>query len=534
MNNFWLLVKINLLSIFRPYRSKRGSVQAGRTSLALVGVVVLVAYLLFSLYQMAQQMAVMLAPVGALELLLAMGMGMGTLMVLITGIYKMPTYLFSFRDFDLLMSLPIQRSTILSAKLSALYASNFGFMILILAPFAVTYGMYAQVGVTFYLLAFLLSFFLPLLPMVVSALLALGLAKLASLLKAKNLVMIVGSILLLIVVMGFSFSFSFMSSSDPKAMVAFGDTLNTINFPGTLYIAATAGGDMISLLLFLLLEAGVAAVFVLLFSRSFLSINSAMQISQKKRKVELAKIKTRSPLGALVHKELKGFFGDFLYVMNCGFGLVLLTIGAIVLCFLDLPAMLAGEDIPLEQMRELFLGIVCAITAMFLCFTNITAPSISLEGKQFWIIKTLPVRESQFLGAKMLFALIILLPLAVLDGLLFAFSLKLELLQALSLLAIIFTVSLFSIFGGLSLNLLFPKMDYKNRVQALKQGMSVFLSVMMGFVVLGAGIGLYFAFAWLPMEIYLFLAAGLLAIVDVLLYIFIRTYGVRRIRSLSA
>ena len=73
-----------------------------------------------------------LQQIGLLDILLVMGFILSSIIIFFTSIYKAQGVLFSFKDHDLLMSLPIKKSDILISKMAELLVVNYFFLLFVL------------------------------------------------------------------------------------------------------------------------------------------------------------------------------------------------------------------------------------------------------------------------------------------------------------------------------------------------------------------------------------------------------------------
>ena len=107
-------------------------------------------------------------------------------------------------------------------------------------------------------------------------------------------------------------------------------------------------------------------------------------IGAKKIKYEASKTDAKSPLFALVGKELKKFFTSAIYMLNSGIGLIF-TVAVAVLALVKKPML---HEIALVLFGSLdYLAPALAIGLVFLSSMNMmSASALSLEGKNFWII----------------------------------------------------------------------------------------------------------------------------------------------------
>lgn len=532
MNNLFLLIKINVLASFGGSRkSGEAAKESRRKAYMPLLMLVLCVFLAYSIYEMANTIV---SATGRPEVALYMGANLATLLVFIFGIYKVPSYLFQFSDYDLLMSMPIKRSTIMASKIAYLYGSDLLYSLIVCIPMFVVYSQYTGAGIVFWVKGIVSLLFLPCAPFVVCALLSFLLAKLASLLNAKNLVMLIGSLLVVLAYMVAVMWLNGSSTADPEQVVPVMESINSVNIFSPMFTQAIMG-SFAELLLYVAVEVVLLAAFVLIFAKSFASINASMNETRKGKRVKASHRQVRTPLQSLYRKELKSFFSSYMYVMNSGFGLILLAIAAIVLLFIGDPLAAVPE---LEgQSASLWTAIIAIVISFTVVLSNTCAPSISLEGKRFWIIKSMPVEMRDVLKSKLLVNLTLSLPVVVFALLMVVISGLLPLANVACLLALSVSLALFTPLIGLISNLLFPRMDYKNDITALKSGGGVLLGILFGFLaVILVGALIFTLGLMLPggdIIISLCLAASFL-VVDLLLWLYLRGGGARKLSRLPA
>ena len=128
----------------------------------------------------------------------------------------------------------------------------------------------------------------------------------------------------------------------------------------------------------------------------------------------------------------------------------------------------------------------------------ITATSISLEGKNFWIVRSLPIPANRYLGAKLALNLLLNVSVSWLSILILSFVYHFAPVTTLLLLALTLLAALCSGLFGLIVNLHFPRFDYDREIVVVKQSLSTMITVFAGmgfsFLIIAA---LLF---WAPLE----------------------------------
>jgi len=139
---------------------------------------------------------------------------------------------------------------------------------------------------------------------------------------------------------------------------------------------------------------------------------------------------------------------------------------------------------------EVVAPMLIAVFIFSLSLTSTTSSSISIEGKQFWILKSLPCSEKKVFFAKIFVNLFITVPFLVVDIIIAIVALKISVLHALFVFLIPLLLLLFTSFTGLYVNLLFPRFDYENDTKVVKQSISVLVSMVCGVIATALLVGL--------------------------------------------
>lgn len=461
---------------------------------------------------------------GSLELLPAMMMAVACIVIFFTTVFKVKGTIFGFRDYDLVMSLPVSTGTVIACRLLILYAFNFMFVIIMIIPMMVAYGILAQPGTAFYLICLTVMFFIPLVPIVLSSVLGTAIAYIASKFRRSNLLNIILSMGLLVAVVGSSF----LVKDNGQELVDMSKTLTSqINgmYPlAQLYTEAVIDYNIASFLLFLGISFLAFALYTFVVMKVFKRMNTLIMTGSYHRNFKMGDLKTSSPFKALYTKEIRRYFSSTLYVLNTGFGMIMLTVGAIAIIFVDL-----GKVLGDPQAAVMLAGNSPLYITFCIVMTCTTMASISLEGKNLWIIKSMPVAPKTVFLAKVAVNLTILSP-AMIDALIIGIVMKLGLLQTVLLLLTTVALSVFISFYGLFINLMLPNFSWTTEVVVIKQSAACMVTIFsaMGYV------AVQFAFLFL-MPTYALAYTGYLlltVVLDVALYFLVTKYGGKRYAAL--
>ena len=268
-----------------------------------------------------------------------------------------------------------------------------------------------------------------------------------------------------------------------------------------------------------------------LLSRSFLKIATSSTTVAKAR-YHAQPLTACSPSKALLKKEFRRFLGSPNYMLNCGLGIILLPALGIVLLvkhgsLMSLLSMMAIGD------TGLFAVLLAVCICMVISMIDISAPSVSLEGKTLWLLQSLPLEPWQPLLAKLKIHWILTLIPTLICGILSMFVLPFTVAERILILLLPLAYGIFSGMLGLSLGLKFPSLTWVSETAPIKQSASVTIALFGGWgysIVIG---GLYFLVrTFLSAAVYLVLSLALTAVLSALLYTWLRKRGTKIFASL--
>ncbi|HAY2947364.1 TPA: hypothetical protein JZ506_002966, partial [Enterococcus faecium] len=109
--------------------------------------------------------------------------------------------------------------------------------------------------------------------------------------------------------------------------------------------------------------------------------------------------KRSSPFIALYKKELGRYLNSYMVVLNTGLGIVLLIIFSLVL-LVSSPQQIS-EYVKIQNINEVFSNYAPVYIASMLILSCPAASSISLEGKNAWIMQSSPISMDMILKSKL-------------------------------------------------------------------------------------------------------------------------------------
>lgn len=444
------------------------------------------------------------------------------------SVFTTQSQLYDAKDNELLLSMPIPPRAILMSRIIPLLALDLLFAGIVMLPAIVVYGIFVKFTL-WGLIAQLLSLLaICLLAQAISCLLGWLLHLLLSRMNKS-----IASMLYMVVFLGVYFSVYSNANRILQAMAAQGqaiaETVRSWVWP-LFALGKGCTNSPLLLLAFLLICVFSFALVYLFLSKTFLNTATATHSGPKPR-LRLSQPRSSTPLMAVVGKELGKFLHCPVYLTNMGLGVVMTAaIPILGIVFRDTVSELLALLDPEATLTPL---LVCTSLSFALSTACISTPSVSLEGKNIWILRSTPLSGGDILKGKLLLHFFLTAPVAILAGLILAAVYGCSPAACLLCGAVPGILALLSGLVGMWAGLQWAKLDYISEAYPCKQSLSVLVTMfgMMGIpVLLGLGYGLCSGF--LSAGAYLLLCAVILSAVCLGLYRVIMTWGVRKWDSL--
>lgn len=508
---------------------KTGALRKGKSA---AGYLVIYAFAFLSVafifVTMADSLAEQLIPLGYGQLYFAMMALVAVAFGVFGSVFSTYAGLYQAKDNELLLSMPIPPSRILLSRLFSVSLMGLFFESLVWLPAVIIHHVRAGFSPVRLILQLAVGAFLAMLVMALTCFLGWIVALISIRLKNKSFLTVLIVLILIAgyyVLYGNAYRILVSVLANAEAVES---GVRSWAYPFW-EAGGAAAGKALSLLPFALIAAACLLVTWIVLERSFLRIATANRGSAKKVYREKT-ARQGSIRSALFVKELRRFTSSATYMLNCGLGTFFLLAAAVILVIyagkirggLDIFRDSAEFQAVLPFLPHFATGILCLCSTM----NDITAPSISLEGKNLWILQSSPVRPWDVLRAKLdLHIVLTLVPLTA-AGIVGCAVLGLSLPASLLVLAVCaaFTVSCAA--AGLCLNLRFPTLNWTNETIPLKNSMPVFIMIFGSWGLLMALAAGVFALSFmLPPLAALAIAGGLLALFAVLLLLWLKRRG---------
>ena len=506
--------------------------------------IVLALIVMFSVGSYAAILAEELATYNLIYIILTIFIMITSLLTVIEGVYKSQGILFEAKDNDLLFSLPISKSKIFFTRLFKLISFQFLYNSLFMIPAIVVYAMYEKTNVTFYAISLIMLVLLPIIPTILACIIGYIIKGLASRSKAKNIVQVVLTTIMLLFIFYASFNMQGMVANIIQNANSINEVITKIYYPAGLYINLIQNFNILDLVILLAINIIPAILVVYVASIFYFKITTKLgEKGNNIKKSNWTKVKdktfnTKTQLSGLINKEIKRFFSSPVFIINAGFGMVLMVVVTIAMSInFDgmINSLMQGEEIgiSIDEIKAIIPKIFYGFVVFTSCMTSITSSMISLDGKSFNITKSLPVAPERILLAKVLTSNIISIPVVLLCDIIFFVVFKVAILDIVFILLASIIMPTFTALVGILMNLKYPKMDAASDTEVVKQSMSSTLSVFIGMFVGMLSVGVMIMGSKINLNLFIILELFVFTAFVFVLWKMLKKYGVKRFREIN-
>ncbi len=488
----WLLLKNRLMAqlginVFRHEtdRGRRNKWIAER---------VIITILLLMLAAYCGGMAFGLAYLGLAGLIPGMTVVLSSLFSLVFTMFKANGELFGFKDYELVMSLPVPVKTVVHSRFLNMYLWNTLITFLVMLPMGMVYAVYTRPALPVYFLWLAGSLLVCLFPTTLAAVLGAVIAAIASRFRyasaASTLLSMALVIALLVVSMmagsansGLSHLIDFQTGNPDLAAISalapvIAEELNRVYPLAKLFTSGVIQGRIGSLLLFAGISIGCYALFVSQLASRYRQINTALTARAKRGGYQLQTISQGSPLAALYKKTILRILKSTVCATN-------LLIGCVIALMVASVVFLAGPERVMEQLDlsdylPMVKNAVGYVIAAMVCTTNTASVSLALEGKNIWLIQSLPIPPKTLYDSYLLTNLTFTIPTSLLCSVVLSLSLKTEVIGTALLFLTPLTFTLFTAVAGIFIGNRMAFYDWQDETQLVKQSFMSMIGMLGG------------------------------------------------------
>ena len=406
-------------------------------------------------------------------------------------LFKTNGYLFNFKEYDMLMSLPFEAKTVAACKFLYMYIKTLPWYISISFAMLAGYAYYAKPSFLVYPVWIVLTFVVPIIPMLAAAFMGFLIARISSGFKKTNIVQTILSFVFVIFCFSLRFFIEDMFRDDKVEQTLesiSGATAGAAKYylPASWFASAVTKLSAVDILLLIGLSAALFAIVFAIVGKSYRNINSALKSHHASKSYRMEEQKKRSIVNAIAFKEFKRMTGSTTYFVNVAIGEILALIFSVVTLVFGfdkiISTVLAGAPLTASMLQPA----IPFIIYFFIGMMATTACSPSLEGKNYWILQSLPIEKKTIYKGKMLFNIYLTVPFMVFSVICLCIATKTPLLNSVLYVILGIVLCLFSTAWGCVCGVKHIKLEWENEVEVIKQGTAVVLYLLPNmFVVMG-------------------------------------------------
>lgn len=534
----WTLIKIRLKSVFAVMMGtgSRNRKKKKKTSFAeyVIMAVFLFAVLMFAFGTMVYQMCRLSVYAGMDWLYFSVAGIFAFLLSFVGSVFLTQSQLYESNDNEMLLAMPVKPGNILLSRMVALLLVNGLMTAVIMIPAAVSYVLvrnetgagFPYGGVLWSLAAMIV---MPFGAVAVSALFGWIIQNISARTGRKNIVTLIMNIILFGVYMYFCFSWQ----SNINALIAngheAGEVIRKMLPPFYAFGKAAADGSALYGITFILWCVIAFAVCYLILKWNFIRLIT-MRKSVKKAVYKEEKAQYRGAESALFRKDMKMLTSSNMYMFNAGIGTVFMLVAAVAAVIKkdDLSAVVAFTG-------DMTAGALAGAVLTFMSsMCIISAPSVSLEARTLWMLRSMPVDMKKVILSKVKVHIAVVLPVVAVSAAVMTYAIEPGAAGTVIMFAMPVAFSVMMAFLGISANLRYPKFDWTNEAYAVKQGMAPFIASIGG-MVLAVGPSVFSGYLFLkhdvPIEICAATVTVLYLICAAVFFRYAVTSGAARIRN---
>ena len=427
-----------------------------------------------------------LIPIGAGELYIALFALAAFAVLFIMSIFETKTELFDCKDNELILSMPIKPKDIVVSRILTVLLYNYAAATVIMLPATVVYTVLSG-DVSGCIGAVLSLLIIPLPATALAGVFGYLLAYISKRTRYSTLITVLFSLAFLAAYVTVYSKIMFIGEdffeNAAGSVVFLGGAATVLGVIGRAVLLSP-----IEFLVFALVSLAISAAAYLVLAKNYLKIVTDNRGAARVEYKEKEMIST-SAFVALVKKEFAKILSSSVYLLNAGLGTVFrIAIGIFaivksgeILSMLD-TLLLAFPEVSSDGVKAIG---VCIVILFMSSMDMFSASSISLEGKSFWIIKSMPIKPYTVLMAKTAAHTLICATASAVSAVLLLIAVRASAICW--LIAIPFSVVSaveIAIFGTV-INVALPKLEFENEAQPVKQSLACFV-VLFGQMLFGA------------------------------------------------
>lgn len=495
LNGMLALLKVQMLGAFGIGRllNERNRKARLKLALAAAGIVLLAAFAAGYAWAIGSAFALM----GAADALPALAVAVSGAGCVFSTFAKANGLLFGFKDFDLVVTMPIPLWAVALSHTAPLYGMGLALSLLMGGPLMAAYLVVVGAGPEAFVAAALMLLLAPAVPVAISValsfLVAWAVSRVPNAHRALGIVGIVAAVAIVVGVMALTRGQGAYQGNDLRILASLGGQIESSMgsaWPPAAWASAAMRGDMAAFALYVTLSVVACAAMVGVLAKFLVPLNSLLAPGNARRSARAQAGKARPAFRAMVGKEFRLWVATPIYLMNTAIGPVLTLVAAVAVTIAGPQILASAVNVPgadHEAIAGLMAGAFPWVLALCMAMTPLSASSTSLEGNARWIAQTAPVSRPTLVGSKIATNLLVAVPAALAAGAVASFALADAPADAALMVAAPVSCSLLASCLGALLDVRRPRFDWASAYEPVKRSVNVAICVAAGIAMVFAG-----------------------------------------------
>lgn len=387
-------------------------------------------------------------------------------------------YLFGFKEYDMLIAMPFEVKTVVACKFLYMYIKNLIWYIPVSISMLVGYMIYTDASVLKAILWIVLSLIIPIIPTIIASAIGVLIVRIGVSFKYKKAIQMILTFAFILVCMCSRFIIEaiFKNGEETKVMEdmsAVTENISGYYFPSRWFGLAINQSNLIYVFGLILVTVALYVIFFAIVSRSYRMINSKLMTGTSRKDFAMTAQKKSSVVRSIAKKEWKRLTGSTIYATNACFGEIFAILLGVVALFVKAESLIAVimQGAPIKP--EILIPALPVFVYFFVGMVPTTCCSLSLEGKNYWIIQSMPIKKMDLYKGKMLFNMWLMVPCMLIGSIGLGVSFRVDLIEYVLYILFSFAVCAFSTCLGMITGIKHAKFDWENEVEVVKQGAAV-------------------------------------------------------------
>ncbi len=413
---------------------------------------------------------------------------MATVIIILTeGVNKSSDLLFKPRDNDTLLAMPLKKSTIILVRIIKFYIFELLYCFIFLLPAIIAYAVSTEVTASYPLVALIVLLLTPIIPIVLSCLAGLFISAISIKFKHTSLLQTILSLAIVLIFALIFLAANTLSGVEESSIPSISNTITEYYYPASAFVSLVTNFNFGQFVIFILFNLTLLTATIFLISHYYFKIISRVAIIKRTERInQKYNFSRHSQTFAIIKKELIKYFSTPVLIVNTATGLALFLIAVGALCFKydDIVAAITTsvEDFPLtpDELRAYLPTVTFIMVAFASLMTLITATMISLEGKAYNTLKTMPISGVKVILSKALAATILIAPLTILGSIIMSVIFKFSIIDTALILVAAIVMALVTELIGILVNLKYARFDSENDAVVVRQSASILVATFSG------------------------------------------------------